>query len=64
MSFYEYMERALTEAIEIENGNVPLTERKNVLAKTYYVADNDKDLIDKILDGFSTKGKRLGNHWF
>ena len=45
-----------------KDGNVPLTERKNMPAKTYYVSDNDKDLIDKILDGFSIKGKWLGNH--
>ena len=50
MSFYEDMERALTEAIEIEKGNVPLTERKNMPAPTFYVADNDKELIDKIVE--------------
>lgn len=50
MSFYEDMERALTEAIEIEKGNVPLTERKNMPAPTFYVADNDKELIDKIIE--------------
>lgn len=50
MSFYEDMERALTEAIEIEKGNIPLTERKNMPAPTFYVADNDKELIDKIVE--------------
>lgn len=50
MSFYEDMERALTEAIEIEKGNIPLKERKNMPAPTYYVADNDKELIDKIIE--------------
>ena len=50
MSFYEDMERALTEAIEIEKGNIPLTEKKNMPAPTFYVADNDKELIDKIIE--------------
>lgn len=38
--------QGLLEAVEIEKGNIPLTERKNMPAPTFYVADNDKKLID------------------
>lgn len=50
MSFYEDMERALLEAIEIEKGNIPLTEREDMPAKTFYVADNDQKLIDELIE--------------
>lgn len=49
MSFYEDMERALTETIEIENGNIPLKERENMPAKTYYIAENDSELINNLI---------------
>ena len=50
MSFYEDMERALLEAIEIEKGNIPLTKREGMPAPTYYVADDDQKLIDKVIE--------------
>ena len=50
MSFYDDMEKALLEAIEIEKGNIPLTERKGMAAPTYYVADDDQKLIDKLIE--------------
>ena len=50
MSFYEDMERALTQAIEIEKGNIPVTKREGMPAPTYYVAEDDKELIDKIIE--------------
>ena len=50
MSFYEDMERALLEAIEIEKGNIPLTKREGMPAPTYYVADNDLEIIDKLIE--------------
>lgn len=50
MSFYEDMERALLEAIEIDKGNIPLTEREGMPAKTFYVADNDQKLIDELIE--------------
>lgn len=46
MSFFEDMEKSLLEAIEIEKGNIPLTERKGMPAPTFYVLDNDTKLID------------------
>ena len=50
MSFYEDMERALLEAIEIEKGNIPLTKREGMPAPTYYVADDDQEIIDRIIE--------------
>lgn len=50
MSFYEDMERALLEAIEIEKGNIPLKERENMPSKTLYVADDNRELVDKIIE--------------
>ena len=50
MSFYEDMEKSLLEAIEIEKGNIPLTERKGMPAPTYYISDDDKKLVDDIIE--------------
>lgn len=44
MGFYEDMEKSLLEAIEIEKGNIPLSERKDMLAPTFY-AENRKSMI-------------------
>lgn len=50
MSFYEDMEKSLLEAIEIEKGNIPLKERKGMPAPTYYISDDDKKLVDDIIE--------------
>ena len=50
MSFFEDMEKALLEAIEIEKGNIPLKERENMPSPTFYVADSEEKLIDDIVD--------------
>ena len=50
MSFYEDMEKALLEAIEIEKGNIPLVKREGMPAPTYYVASDDKEIIDKLIE--------------
>lgn len=50
MSFYEDMEKSLLEAIEIEKGNIPLTERKGMPAPTYYISDDDKKLVDDLIE--------------
>jgi DNA-binding XRE family transcriptional regulator len=50
MSFYEDMEKSLLEAIEIEKGNIPVKERKGMPAKTYYIDDCDKELVDKLVE--------------
>ena len=48
-SFFEDMEKSLLEAIAMEKGNVPLTERENMLAQTFFVHEKDKDLIDEMI---------------
>ena len=50
MSFYEDMEKSLLEAIEIEKGNIPVTERKGMPATTYYISESDKELVDKLVE--------------
>lgn len=42
--------QGLLEAVEIEKGNLPLTEREDMPSKIYYVAKNDKELIDRIIE--------------
>ena len=49
MSFYEDMEKSLLEAIEIDKGNIPVVQRENMPAPTYYISDNDKDLVDALI---------------
>ena len=48
--FFEETMQGLLEAIEIEKGNIPLTERGGMPAKTFYVADDDQKLIDKLVE--------------
>ena len=48
--FFEDTMQGLLEALEIEKGNIALTEKPNMPGKTFYVADNDKELIDKIIE--------------
>jgi hypothetical protein len=50
MSFYEDMEKSLLEAIEMEKGNLPVKKRDGMLAPTYYVADDDSEIIDRLID--------------
>ena len=40
--FFNDTMRSLTQATEIEKGNIPLTERKGMTAPTYYVAENNR----------------------
>ena len=39
-NFFEKTMQGLLEAAEIAKGNITLTERKNIPAPTFYVADN------------------------
>lgn len=48
--FFDDTMQGLLEAVEIEKGNMPLAERKNMPTPTFYVADNDKELIDRIIE--------------
>lgn len=48
--FFDDTMQGLLEAIEIEKGNIPLKKRENMAAPTFYVADDDKELIDRIIE--------------
>lgn len=48
--FFEDTMQGLLEAVEIEKGNIPLTERKGMPAPTYYVSDDDKKLVDNLIE--------------
>lgn len=49
-NFFEDTMQGLLEAVEIEKGNVPLTERKGMPSKTFYVSNNDEALVDEIIN--------------
>lgn len=49
MGFYENLERSLLEAIEMEKGNIPLEERKNMPAPTFVASEKEKELIDELV---------------
>lgn len=47
--FFNDTMRSLEQAIEIEKGNVPLTERKGMAAPTYYVEEEESVKFDDLL---------------
>lgn len=50
MGFYEDMEKSLLEAIQIEKGNITLTQRENMPAPTFVASDKEKELIDEMVN--------------
>lgn len=48
--FFDDTMQGLLEAIEIEKGSIPLTERKNIAAPTFYVSNNDTELINRLVE--------------
>ena len=48
--FFDDTMQGLLQAIEIEKGNIPLTERSGMPAQTFYVSSNDEDLVDKLIE--------------
>lgn len=44
--FFDDAMQGLLEAIEIEKGSIPLTERKEMMAPTFYVSESDTELIN------------------
>lgn len=48
--FFDETMQGLLEAIEIEKGIIPLTEKKDMSAKTFYVAEDDQKLIDNLIE--------------
>ena len=49
MGFYEDIAKGLLEAIEMEKGEIPLVERKNMPAPTYMVVNAEHKLIDEMV---------------
>lgn len=48
--FFDDTMQGLLEAIEIQKGNMPVKERVNMPASTYYVAEDDQELIDRLVE--------------
>ena len=48
--FFEDTMQGLLEAIAIEKGNIPLTEKENMPAPTFYVSDKGMDLVDEMVN--------------
>jgi len=48
-TFFEDTMQGLLEAVEIQKGNLPLTAREGMQYPTYYVAETDSELIDRII---------------
>ena len=47
--FFKDTMRSLEQAIEIEKGNIPLTERKGMAAPTYYVAEEHTSELQQLI---------------
>ena len=47
--FFEDTMQGLLEAVEIQKGNLPLVAREGMKAPTYYVAETDAELIDRVI---------------
>ena len=48
--FFDDTMQGLLEAIEIEKGNIPLTEREDMPAPTFYISSDDKELVDRLIE--------------
>ncbi|MCD8221694.1 MAG: helix-turn-helix domain-containing protein [Clostridiales bacterium] len=49
MGFCEDMQQSLLEAIEMEQGNIPLTQKINMPAQTFIAAEYEKELINRLV---------------
>ncbi len=49
-NFFDDTMKGLLEAIEIEKGNIPLKKRDSMPAPTFYVADDDNEIVDRIIE--------------
>ena len=47
--FFNDTMHSLAQAIEIEKGNIPLTERKGMTASTYYVAEEHTSELQQLI---------------
>lgn len=48
--FFDDTMQGLLEAIEIEKGSIPLTERNEMEVPTFYVSDSDTELINRLVE--------------
>ena len=48
--FFDDTMQGLLQAIEIENENIPLTERNGMPAPTFYVSSDDKELFERLIE--------------
>lgn len=67
-NFFDDTMQGLLQAIEIEKGNIPLTERNGMPAPSFYVSSDENILIDQFIDirkkenvSQSELAKRIGN---
>lgn len=47
--FFDETMQGLLEAVAIQKGGIPITEKKDMPAPTYYVDDKGKELIDEMI---------------
>lgn len=50
MRFYDDVEKSLLEAIAIEKGNIPLTQREDMPAPTFIALEKEKELINQLVN--------------
>ena len=48
--FFEDTMQGLLEAVEMEKGNIPIVEKENMPAPTFIAANEEKILIDKLVE--------------
>ena len=49
-TFFDETMQGLLEAVEIEKNNIPLTLKEGMSAPTFVVSDNEKKLIDEMIE--------------
>lgn len=50
MGFYDDVEKSLLEAIAMEKGNIPLTQREDMPAPTFIALEKEKELINQLVN--------------
>lgn len=50
MGLYEDLEKGLLEAIEMEKGHIPVIEKEDMPAPTYYADNKEQELIDELIN--------------
>ncbi|MCD8327329.1 MAG: helix-turn-helix domain-containing protein [Lachnospiraceae bacterium] len=50
MGLYEDLQKSLSEAIEIEKGNIPLAQKTDMPADTFIASDRETELINEMVE--------------